>query len=48
MMPLYCVKLENGQEYRVYAEDAKEAWSKAVEIWPELFNQEVRDITLVE
>ena len=47
MMPLYKITLESGQEYNIYAESEKDAWSKALEIWPEIFNKDVRDISLV-
>ena len=48
MKPMYCVILESGKEYNVYAESAKEAWSNALEIWPELMGKDVRDVRLVE
>jgi predicted transcriptional regulator len=46
MKPLYKVQLENGQAYYVYAESEKEAWSHAIELWPDIMYKDVRDVIL--
>ena len=43
---MFNIFLENGNTYRIKAESAKDAWSKAVAKWPELLHKDVRDIEL--